>query len=393
VQRKKRGLSLTDDEQLRLESLQALNLFGTEAETRFDRLTYMAAEYFGMPIAGLGLLGENSIWFKSHVGFTETEIPRRGSLSENTLDSPLLVVEDTSAVPEFTGPGSLAEKLNIRFYAAHQLRTKEGQIAGFFAICDQVPRSFSPEHRMALGMIARFLEEELARESEAERAQQVAKALAPKANITVPGYEIAGASTSARVVGGDFFDWQADANGGITFTVADVMGKGMGAAIIAAGLRAVLRYAATERVGATMKRVAGAIYDDLTSTGSFVTLLHASLDVQNNVVHYVDAGHGLAMIVPEGGGVVRVPAGGPPLGLFPEDIWERQSVPLDPGDTFLVFSDGVLELFDGSLASLFEVARVVSDAGSSREAVQALAGAVDPDDLFDDVTVVALKRL
>jgi serine phosphatase RsbU (regulator of sigma subunit) len=171
------------------------------------------------------------------------------------------------------------------------------------------------------------------------------------------------------------------------------MGKGMGAAIIAAGLRAVLRYAATERVGATMKRVAGAIYDDLTSTGSFVTLLHASLDVQNNVVHYVDAGHGLAMIVPEGGGVVRVPAGGPPLGLFPEDTWERQSVPLDPGDTFLVFSDGVLELFDGSLASLFEVARVVSDTGSSREAVQALAGAVDPDDLFDDVTVVALKRL
>ena len=41
---------------MRLESLQALNLFGTEAETRFDRLTYMAAEYFGVPLAGLGLL-------------------------------------------------------------------------------------------------------------------------------------------------------------------------------------------------------------------------------------------------------------------------------------------------------------------------------------------------
>jgi sigma-B regulation protein RsbU (phosphoserine phosphatase) len=209
----------------------------------------------------------------------------------------------------------------------------------------------------------------------------------------VPGYDIAGASTSARVVGGDFFDWQKDANGGITFTVADVMGKGMGAAIIAAGLRAVLRYAATERVGATMQRVAGAIYEDLSSTGSFVTLLHASLDVQNHVVHYVDAGHGLAMVVPQGGGVVRVPTGGPPLGLFLEDTWERQSVSLQPGDTFLVFSDGVLELFDGSLASMFEVARVVSDAGSPEKAVQALAGAVDPDDLFDDVTVVALKRL
>jgi hypothetical protein len=53
----------------------------------------------------------------------------------------------------------------------------------------------------------------------------------------------------------------------------------------------------------------------------------------------------------------------------------------------------VLELFDGSLASLFEVARVVSDAGSPENAVQALAGGVDPDDLFDDVTVIALKRL
>ncbi|MFD3444118.1 PP2C family protein-serine/threonine phosphatase [Microbacteriaceae bacterium 4G12] len=384
----------TDDEQLRLESLQALNLFGTEEETRFDRLTYMAAEYFGVPLAGLGLLGEKSIWFKSHFGFTDIEIPRSGSLSETTIDSPLIVVEDMSTTPEYTGPGSLAEKLNLRFYAAHQLRTKEGQIAGFFAISDYTPRTFTDENRMALGVIARFLEEELARESEAERAQQVAKALAPKANVRVPGYEIAGASTSARVVGGDFFDWQKDVNGGITFTVADVMGKGMGAAIIAAGLRGVLRYsAATERVGTTMQRVAGAIYEDLSSTGSFVTLLHASLDVRDNVVHYIDAGHGLAMIVPEDGGVVRVPTGGPPLGLFPEDTWERQSVPLGPGDTFLVFSDGVLELFDGSLASLYEVARVVSDAGSPEKAVQALAGAVDPDDLFDDVTVVALKRL
>ncbi|WP_108250814.1 PP2C family protein-serine/threonine phosphatase [Planctomonas deserti] len=383
----------TDDEQLRLESLQALNLFGTEVETRFDRLTYMAAEYFGVPLAGLGLLGEKSIWFKSHIGFTDAEIPREGSLSETTLDSALVVVEDMAAVPQFTGPQSVAQRLGIRFYAAHQLLTKEGQVAGFFAVADHVPRTFTQEHRIALGVIARFLEEELARESEAERAQQVAKALAPKANVLVPGYEIAGASTSARVVGGDFFDWQKDVNGGITFTVADVMGKGMGAAIIAAGLRAVLRYAATERVGATMQRVAGAIYEDLSSTGSFVTLLHASLDVQNDVVHYVDAGHGLAMVVPEDGGVVRVPTGGPPLGLFREDTWERQSVPLGPGDTFLVFSDGVLELFDGSLASLYEVARVVSDAGSPEKAVQALAGAVDPDDLFDDVTVVALKRL
>jgi sigma-B regulation protein RsbU (phosphoserine phosphatase) len=382
-----------DDEELRLESLQALNLFGTEEESRFDRLTYMAAEYFGVPMAGLGLMGENSIWFKSHVGFTDMEIPREGSLSETTLDAPLLVVEDMAAVPQYTGPDSVAQKLGIRFYAAHQLRTKEGQVAGFFAVADRVPRVFSEGQRHALAIIARFLEEELARESEAERAQQVAKALAPKANVSVAGYEIAGASTSARVVGGDFFDWQKNANGGITFTVADVMGKGMGAAIIAAGLRAVLRYAATERVGITMHRVAGAIYEDLSSTGSFVTMLHANLDVREHIVHYIDAGHGLAMVVPEDGGVVRVPTGGPPLGLFAEDTWERQSVPLHPGDTFLVFSDGVLELFDGSLASLFEVARVVSAAGSPEKAVQALAGAVDPDELFDDVTVIALKRL
>jgi len=383
----------TDDEELRLESLQALNLFGTEEETRFDRLTYMAAEYFGVPMAGLGLLGEKSIWFKSHVGFTDLEIPRQGSLSETTLDSPLLVVEDMAAVPQYTGPESVAERLGVRFYAAHQLRTKEGQVAGFFAIADRTPREFPEEQRHSLAIIARFLEEELARESEAERAQQVAKALAPKANVSVAGYEIAGASTSARVVGGDFFDWQKNATGGITFTVADVMGKGMGAAIIAAGLRAVLRYAATERVGTTMHRVAAAMYEDLSSTGSFVTMLHANLDVREHVVHYIDAGHGLAMVVPEDGGVVRVPTGGPPLGLFPEDTWERQSVLLHPGDTFLVFSDGVLELFDGSLASLFEVARVVSAAGSPEKAVEALAGAVDPDELFDDVTVIALKRL
>ncbi|MFB2351640.1 PP2C family protein-serine/threonine phosphatase, partial [Priestia megaterium] len=81
-------------------------------------------------------------------------------------------------------------------------------------------------------------EDELARSSEEERAATVQRALLPKRRPDLPGYSVAGACVPARDVGGDFFDWHAT-HDGLSITLADVMGKGVGAAIIAASVRAV----------------------------------------------------------------------------------------------------------------------------------------------------------
>src|SRR5207302_1712191 len=79
------------------------------------------------------------------------------------------------------------------------------------------------------------------RKGHAELAAKIQRELLPHMVPEVEGYEVAGACLSAMEVAGDFYDWVLDDEGQLQFTVADVMGKGMGAALVTATLRAVLR--------------------------------------------------------------------------------------------------------------------------------------------------------
>lgn len=66
---------------------------------------------------------------------------------------------------------------------------------------------------------------------------------------------------------------------------------------------------------------------------------------------------------------------------------------LDPGDALVVFTDGVLGIFDGSLTALDEIARLSESAPSSEALVDVLSTMVDPDGLDDDVTIIVVRRL
>jgi sigma-B regulation protein RsbU (phosphoserine phosphatase) len=226
---------------------------------------------------------------------------------------------------------------------------------------------------------------------EADRAAEVQRRLLPRSGVDVAGFDLAGGSASARVVGGDFFDWYP-VPGGMIITLADVMGKGVGAAIIAANVRAVLRGTASElNLGVAMSTAAAALAIDLEHAGSFVTLFHCRLETSTGELRYADAGHGLSLVVRSDGSARRLSTTSFPLGTGLDDSWREHRLTLSPGDTLVSVSDGALDLWDGSLASLGEVERLTHAATSSQEIVDgilALAGAEAP----DDVTVVALRR-
>src|SRR5207249_5107094 len=129
------------------------------------------------------------------------------------------------------------------------------------------------------------------------------------------GYELAAACLPAPDVGGDLYDWVGPWAGLLDITVADVMGRGLGAALVMATLRAALRSAPHQlgpaaRVGLASESISHGLTDD----GLFVTLFHARLDVRTGVLRYVDAGHGYCVIRRADGEVVPLESKSLPVG-------------------------------------------------------------------------------
>ena len=229
--------------------------------------------------------------------------------------------------------------------------------------------------------------------SELETAARVQRGLLPAQAPTMPGYDVAGACRPSRSVGGDFFDWESDGEV-LAVTLADAMGKGMGAALVAATARAALRGGRLDRLdrgaAAIVRRAADALEADLQRLSSFITLLHLRLEGSTGRVEYIDAGHGLGLLVHPDGTWERVVTGGPPLGLMPGAAWTADVLTIEPGSAMAMVSDGVLDAFAGLDEALEAVAAAIAGAETSAAGVEAILRLAP--DVEDDVTAVVLRR-
>lgn len=171
------------------------------------------------------------------------------------------------------------------------------------------------------------------------------------------------------------------------------MGKGMGAALIAATVRAVMRSVAHRRPLSEAFSSAGRILEaDLEQSASFVTLFHARLDAATGILQYLDAGHGLALHIKADGSCSRLLTGGPPVGAWPDQEWDAHQVSLEPGDCLAVVSDGLLDVYPDVDVLTAVVAGTVSGPASAQAACDAVLELASGRDVSDDATVVVLKR-
>jgi serine phosphatase RsbU (regulator of sigma subunit) len=266
-------------------------------------------------------------------------------------------VEDARQDVRFVDNPLVRGDPHIRFYAGYPLSGPGGHHVGTLCIMDRQPRTLDDGQVLVLRDLARWVEREMAHEEELDRARAVQEALLPRSAPAVSGWDVAGLCLVARNVGGDFYDWSPAAGGSLAVTVADVMGKGMGAAIVMATVRAVLRAGSLEPDPAHAMQSASAVLDsDLVSTGAFVTAFTARLHLDSSTVEYVDAGHGLAFVVGDGG-AAQLTGGGPPLGVFPDSAWPSGRADIEPGGALLVCSDGVLDAFGSDRRALAAIAR------------------------------------
>jgi serine phosphatase RsbU (regulator of sigma subunit) len=258
-----------------------------------------------------------------------------------------------------------------------------------FAVTAWVVNDLASRARRRLGAAR---EQAAAAGEELSRAAQIQRFLLPKEAAPLAGYETAGACMPSKAVGGDFFDWYA-IDGGLGFTLGDVMGKGAGAGMIAATTRSVIRSARKSEDPVTaLALTSDCLATELSQAAAFATLFHARLRASDGRVLFADAGHGLTLLVRADGRWERLASKELPVGLIAEATWNSFEVHLNPGDMIVSFSDGVLDLYDGTLAAIDEIARLARGARSAKDMVEAVRKRASRRANPDDVTILAVRR-
>ena len=225
------------------------------------------------------------------------------------------------------------------------------------------------------------------------RAAAVQQSLLPQEKVRLKEFDVAGAFRPTRSVGGDFYDWY-QTPGGMHLTFADAMGKGMGAALIAATVRAVMRSVAdSPDIAAAFASAAATITSDLDQSGSFVTMFHARLDSASGRLSYIDAGHGLGVHIPAQGAARRLVSAGPPVGILEDQEWPAAELQLEPGDSLVIVSDGVLDAHDSLEDFIRNVEKAARSEGTSDEVCAALLELAPAATAEDDVTAVVVRRM
>lgn len=185
-------------------------------------------------------------------------------------------------------------------------------------------------------------------EQEIERAREIQQSLLPREIPQLAGFQVAGAWQPARTVSGDYYDVLRLSGQRLGICIADVVGKGVSAALLMANVQAAVRAFArdTESPAEVCTKVNRLLYENI-ATGKFVTFLYGVLDGEAHTFQYCNAGH-LYPILVSAGSARSLEQGGAVLGVFPAWVYEDATIEMRAGDRLLLFTDGITETTDAN---------------------------------------------
>jgi len=186
--------------------------------------------------------------------------------------------------------------------------------------------------------------EEAAERRELSEALKIQQRLLPQQVPEIEGWELAVSWQPANGVGGDCFDMIRLGDTRLAISIADVVGKGIPAALLMSNLQAAVRAFASEAVEpqALCHQVNRILCGNI-AEGRFISFFYSVLDAPTGVMTYTNAGHYLPMLVRADGTVERLGAGGPVLGVLSDAEYEQAHVGIGPGDRLVMFTDGLTE--------------------------------------------------
>ena len=247
-------------------------------------------------------------------------------------------------------------------------------------------------------------------EREMDIARDIQAGFLPDQLPVIAGWDLAACFQPARRVGGDFYDAFVLHDGQrIGVVVADVCDKGVGAALFMALVRSLVR-AFAERMDFLGADAAGQVCELVTHVNSYIarthgrtsmfaTLFFAILDPADGALLYVNGGHEAPVISGESGVRARLVPTGPAVGMLPDMVFRVARQAIEPGETLLIYTDGVTDARNAQAVSFAEerlLALLASGAESAATMVEAVQTAVvahaGAADRFDDMTMLAVHR-
>lgn len=181
---------------------------------------------------------------------------------------------------------------------------------------------------------------------ELQTARETQERFLPDEIPKVEGLDVWGTNVSSLAVSGDYFD-VLDLDGGkpLIFTIADVSGKGLPAALLMSNVQAGLHCHAFQSdfdLKLTTENLNRLVHRN-TDPGKFVTFFLGAIDKETHLLRYVRAGHDNPILVSRGGDVRQLDEGSFVLGFVPDAEYEVAEAQLSPGDVLCLYTDGVTE--------------------------------------------------
>jgi sigma-B regulation protein RsbU (phosphoserine phosphatase) len=179
---------------------------------------------------------------------------------------------------------------------------------------------------------------------ELDEARRIQRTLLPSVLPQMDGVELAASWQPASGVGGDCFDAIRFSSHRLALSIADVVGKGIPAALLMSNLQAAVRAFATEAARpAELCEQVNTILCGHISEGRFISFFYCVVDSEIGSVTYANAGHFPPGLIKADGTVIRLTSGGAVLGVLPAGGYESGTVALGAGDRLILYTDGITE--------------------------------------------------
>jgi sigma-B regulation protein RsbU (phosphoserine phosphatase) len=238
------------------------------------------------------------------------------------------------------------------------VNVKRGELLGVLYLDSRRPTAFSQLDRQILDALAadaasildnaRLVEKERERqrlEQEINIARDIQQALLPRNFPDAPNFAVTGVNFPCLSVGGDYFDVFPLSDGRTAFVIADVSGKGLGAAIVTTMLQGALSGMSLGTDPARVFNHVNRFLCEHTEVGRYATVFFGLLDNDGHL-EFINAGHPSPFLIRRGTAEEAFTEGSYPVGLVPEAEYTAACLKLEPGDTLVLFTDGVTEAMD-----------------------------------------------
>ena len=231
-------------------------------------------------------------------------------------------------------------------------------------------------------------------------ARLTQQSLIPQKPPPLEGWDMAAVYRPVIQVGGDIYGWFRMTDGRTLFWIADATGHGASAALLTTLAKLLFQHGSVEHQRpATIMRAVNNDFRSIFGARSFMTAMCVALDPENGQATVVGAGHPPLLVTRSAGATLSIPSSAPPLGLVERSEFVETEVTLEPGNGFLLYTDGLFgaergqapRITPANLAEMLRPAPLSAEALLIRVVAEATRGNGD-DALPDDLAAVAVIR-